>query len=126
MVGGKCRQMAPGAVHSVAKVRVVTMIVMVRRSCQSLALNLSSSLGQHRDIAATVVVNSRDGQGKGRVRVRRRNIGRGQSRARSRANCLGSRRRRHHSIRKHMVRDALLVHLMLLLLVCLGGLVTSP
>jgi hypothetical protein len=127
MVGRKRGQVASRAVHPVAKVRVMTVVVVVmRRSCQGLAFNLSSSFGQHGNVTTSVVVNCRGGQGKSRIRVRRRHIRWGQSRARGRANGLGSGRRRHHSIRKHMMGDALLVHLMLLLLVGLSSLVASP
>lgn len=75
MVGRKRRQVASGAMHSVTKVRVMTVVVaVVRRSSQSLTLNLSSSLGQHGNVTAAVVVNRRNRQGKGRVGVRRRHI----------------------------------------------------
>ena len=120
--------MASGAVHSVAIVGVVTRVV-VRRSSESLTLNLSSGLGQHGNVTTSVVVNSRDGKSKCRVRVGRRDIGGGQSGCGSRADCLGSGRRRHHSIGKHVRRELLLVHLMLLLLlvlVLLSSLVASP
>lgn len=75
VVGRKRRQVASGAMHSVTKVRVMTVVVaVVRRSSQSLTLNLSSSLGQHGNVTAAVVVNRRNRQGKGRVGVRRRHI----------------------------------------------------
>lgn len=122
-------EVASGAVHAMAIVGVVTRVV-VRRSSEGLTLNLSSGLGQHGNVTTSVVVNSRDGKSKCRVRVGRRNIGRGQSGCGSRADGLGSGRRRHHSIGKHVRREALLlVHLMLLLLlvlVLLSSLVASP
>lgn len=127
VVRGERWEVASGAVHSVAVVGVVTRVV-VRRSSEGLTLNLSSGLGQHGNVTTSVVVNSRDGKSKCRVRVGRRDIGGGQSGCGSRADGLGSGRRRHHSIGKHVRREALLlVHLMLLLLlVLLSSLVASP
>jgi hypothetical protein len=48
VVRGKRRQVASRAVHSVAKIRVMAVIVVVvRRSGQCLTLNLCGGLGQH-------------------------------------------------------------------------------
>jgi hypothetical protein len=106
---------------------MTVVVAVVRRSSQSLTLNLSSSLGQHGNVTAAVVVNRRNRQGKGRVGVRRRHIRWSQCRARRGPDGLGRGRRRHHPIGHHVRRKALLlVHLVLLLLVCLGRLVTSP
>lgn len=74
VVRGERREVASGAVHSVAVVGVVTRVV-VRRSSEGLTLNLSSGLGQHGNVTTSVVVNSRDGESKCRVRVGRRDIG---------------------------------------------------
>lgn len=75
MVGRKRRQMASRAMHSVTKVRVMTVVIaVVRRSSQSLTLNLSSSLGQHGNVTAAIVVNRRNRQSKGRVGVGGRHI----------------------------------------------------
>lgn len=113
--------------HSVAIVRVVSRIVELGRSCESLTLDLCGRLGQHGNVGSTaVVVDGRVGESKSRIRVGRRDVGRGQCRTRSRADGLGRGRRRHHPLEVHVVREALLVVNLVVLLLVLSGLVTSP
>lgn len=102
--------------HSVAIVRVVSRIVELGRSCESLTLDLCGRLGQHGNVGSTaVVVDGRVGESKSRIRV-----------GRSRADGLGRGRRRHHPLEVHVVREALLVVNLVVLLLVLSGLVTSP
>lgn len=132
VVSGQSRKMTSRAVHAVTVVRVVARVVMMRRG-SSIALsldlsNLSGRLGQHGNVTTTVVVNGGVGESKSRIRVGRRNIGRGQGRSGSRADRLGRGRRRHHALRVHVRREALVLLLLVLMLVLLMllGLVSSP
>lgn len=101
MERGESCQVAPRAGHTMVVVRVVPGVVVACGSGESLALDLGSGLGQHRDVAAAVVaVDARrvvrlSERG---VRVRRGDVGRAQGRAGGRADGLGRRRRSHHAL----------------------------
>lgn len=122
MISRQRREVTSRAVHVVVIVRVMSRVVV--GGIEILTLNLSSGLGQDRNVsAAVVVVNGRVRESKGSVRVGRRDIGRSQCGGGSRADRLGSRRRRHHRLGVHVRRENLMLLVLVLVLLMVLGLV---
>lgn len=113
-------------VQAVAVVGVVASRVAVGVA-HVLALNLVSGLGEHRDVAAAVVVVTRTlvRRGEGGVRVRRRDVGGAQSRGGRGTNRLGSGRRSHQALGVHVVRQTMVDGVLLVVLLLGLALVTT-